>query len=55
MPGPAERGVPWYAEEENMGLLVMGGFSHSRLRSLVLGSTTAELMRACKIPVLLLK
>ena len=55
VPGPAERGVPWYAEEENMGLLVMGGFSHSRLRSLVLGSTTAELMRACKIPVLLLK
>lgn len=55
VPGPAERGVPWYADEEDMGLLVMGGFSHSRLRSLVLGSTTAELMRACKIPVLLLK
>ncbi len=33
----------------------MGAFSHSRLRNLVLGSTTAELMRACKIPVLLLK
>ena len=55
VPGPAERGVPWYAEEEDMGLLVMGAFSHSRLRNLVLGSTTAELMRACKIPVLLLK
>lgn len=55
VPGPPERGVPWYAEEEDMGLLVMGAFSHTRLRNLVLGSTTAELMRACKIPVLLLK
>ena len=55
VPGPAERGVPWYAEEEDMGLLVMGAFSHSRLRNFVLGSTTAELLRACKIPALLLK
>jgi nucleotide-binding universal stress UspA family protein len=55
VPGPAERGVPWYVEEEDMGLLVMGASSHSRLRNFVLGSTTSELMRACKIPVLLLK
>lgn len=55
VPGPAERGIPWYADEEDMGLLVMGAFSHSRLRRMVLGSTTAELVRGCKIPALLLK
>jgi nucleotide-binding universal stress UspA family protein len=55
LPAPVERSVPWFADEEDMGLLVMGAFSHSLLRQLVVGSTTAELIRACKIPVLLLK
>lgn len=36
-------------------LLVMGAYSHSRLRSLFLGSTTTEMIRSCKIPVLIFR
>lgn len=34
-------------------LLVLGKSGHSRLRHLFIGSTTMELMRACKVPVLI--
>jgi nucleotide-binding universal stress UspA family protein len=37
------------------GLLVMGAYGHSRIRSLVLGSTTAQVLRGCEVPVLLLR
>jgi nucleotide-binding universal stress UspA family protein len=40
---------------ENIGLLVMGAYGHSRIRSLVIGSTTTEMVRSCKIPVLLFR
>ncbi|MCB1380146.1 MAG: universal stress protein [Alphaproteobacteria bacterium] len=42
-------------EEEGFGMLVMGAYGHSRIRSLVIGSTTTEMMRTCKVPVLLLR
>lgn len=38
---------------EGFGLLVMGAYGHSRIRNLIIGSTTTALIRACKIPVLL--
>ena len=38
---------------EGFGLLVMGAYGHSRIRSLIIGSTTTAMIRACKIPVLL--
>lgn len=37
------------------GLLVMGAYAHSRLRTLLLGSTTAKVLRACPSPVLVLR
>jgi len=40
---------------ENIGLLVMGAYGHSRIRSLVIGSTTTEMVRSCKVPVLLFR
>lgn len=40
-------------ESEGVGLLVMGAYGHSRIRSLVIGSTTTEMVRSCKVPVLL--
>jgi nucleotide-binding universal stress UspA family protein len=34
-------------------LLVMGAYGHSRIRNLIIGSTTTALIRTCKVPVLL--
>lgn len=39
-------------EDEGVDLLIMGAFGHSQLRSLVIGSVTAELIRACRVPTL---
>lgn len=44
--------LPAAVAEEGVDLLVMGAFGHSRLRSLVIGSTTAEVIRGSLIPVL---
>jgi len=42
-------------ETEGFGLVVMGAYGHSRIRSLVIGSTTSELVRTCRVPILLLR
>jgi hypothetical protein len=31
----------------------MGAYGHSRIRSFVIGSTTTEMVRSCKVPVLM--
>lgn len=36
-------------------LLVMGAYGHSRIRNLIIGSTTTAMIRSCKIPVLLFR
>jgi nucleotide-binding universal stress UspA family protein len=40
-------------EREGIDLLVMGAYGHSRIRNLIIGSTTTEMVRSCKIPVIL--
>lgn len=35
--------------------LVMGAYGHSRVRTLLVGSTTTEMIRSCKVPVLLMR
>ena len=42
-------------ETEGFDMLVMGAYGHSRIRSLVIGSTTTEMVRSCKVPVLLMR
>lgn len=42
-------------EQEGFGMLVMGAYGHSRIRSLVIGSTTTAMIRACKVPVVLMR
>ena len=42
-------------EAEDIGLLVMGAYGHSRIRNLVIGSTTTAMVRRCKIPVLMFR
>ena len=42
------------AEERDAGLLVMGAYSHSRLREIILGGATRHILKnACARPVLL--
>ncbi len=54
-PGPADRAIAAVVERTGIDLLVMGAYGHSRVRSLIIGSTTTEMIRACKIPVLLFR
>lgn len=44
-----------YAETENLDMLVMGAYGHSRIRHLVVGSTTTSLLRRTRIPVFILR
>jgi nucleotide-binding universal stress UspA family protein len=53
--GPPDLLIASAVETDNIGLLVMGAYGHSRIRSLIIGSTTAEMIRLCKIPVVLLR
>jgi nucleotide-binding universal stress UspA family protein len=51
--GPPELLIASAVETDDIDLLVMGAYGHSRIRRLIIGSTTAEMIRLCKIPVLL--
>ncbi len=54
-PGHAEKVIEEVAAETGADLLVMGAYGHSRIRTLVIGSTTTAVLRACKIPVFLVR
>lgn len=43
------------AESGEIEFLVMGAYGHSRLRNLIIGSTTTQMIRACPVPVLLFR
>lgn len=51
LPGKPEEAIAGAIEAEGIDLLVMGAWGHSRLRTLMIGSTTEALLRACKVPV----
>ncbi|MEQ9334216.1 MAG: universal stress protein [Thalassobaculum sp.] len=34
---------------------MMGAYGHSRIRSLIIGSTTTQMIRSCMIPVMLFR
>lgn len=40
-------------DAERFDLLVMGAYGHTRIRNLIIGSTTTAVIRACKVPVLI--
>lgn len=42
-------------ESDGFDMVVMGAYGHSRIRSLIIGSTTTEMIRSCKVPVLLIR
>ncbi|MEH2351394.1 MAG: universal stress protein [Nostoc sp.] len=53
--GEAEKVITNYVEKQDINLLIMGAYGHSRIRHLVIGSTTAQMLRSSHIPVLLFR
>ena len=55
LPGQPEAALAKLVEEAQFDMLVMGAYGHSRIRSLIIGSTTTEMIRSCKVPVVLMR
>lgn len=55
LPGQPEEALGKLIEEAEFNHLVMGAAGHSRLRSLFIGSTSLEMIRICRVPILLMK
>ncbi len=51
--GQPETALPKLVEEAPYDMVVMGAYGHSRIRSLIIGSTTTEMIRSCKVPIVL--
>lgn len=55
MEGPADTALSTKIEAEGYDMLVMGAYGHSRIRSMIIGSTTTQMLIACKVPVMLFR
>jgi nucleotide-binding universal stress UspA family protein len=55
LPGQPETVLGKLVEESECDMLVMGAYGHSRIRSLIIGSTTTAMIRSCKVPVVLMR
>ena len=53
--GQPETVITREVETDAYDLMIMGAYGHSRIRNLIIGSTTTEMLRSCKIPVLLFR
>jgi nucleotide-binding universal stress UspA family protein len=53
--GQADAVIATEVERKNIHLLVMGAYGHSRIRTLIIGSTSTEMIRSCRIPVMLFR
>lgn len=53
--GAPEKVISDYIEQNKMSLLLMGAYGHRRIRHLVIGSTTVQLLRSVQVPVLLFR
>lgn len=53
--GDADAVLLDYTEEHALDLLVMGAYGHSRIRELVVGSTTTAMLRKSTIPLLVFR
>lgn len=54
-PGHADEEILSALHEIDADLLVMGAYGHTRVRELIIGSTTTALLRASTIPVLVIR
>jgi nucleotide-binding universal stress UspA family protein len=55
VPGSADQVIVDFAQREAIDLIVMGAYGHSKIRHLIVGSTTTHVLRSCQIPMLLLR
>ena len=55
LPGHADEVIAAAVEAGSADLLVMGAYGHSRIRNLIIGSTTTQMIQACKISVMLFR
>ena len=53
--GPAEEVIAQAVKEQNINLLVMGAYGHSRIRQFIIGSTTTTMVRTVHVPVLMFR
>ncbi len=50
-----DQAISSYVADHEIDLMITGAYSHSRIRSILLGSTTASLIKTCHIPILLFR
>lgn len=55
LPGQAEKIIAQETERDGADMLIMGAYGHSRIRNLIIGSTTTALIRSCLVPLLLFR
>ena len=53
--GQAEQVICESTDKHNIDVLVMGAYGHSRIRNLIIGSTTTAMVQSCHVPVLLFR
>jgi len=53
--GEPEKVIAGHAEADHIDLLIMGAYGHSRICTLFIGSTTAEMVRSVRRPVMLFR
>ncbi|MBU3825561.1 MAG: universal stress protein [Candidatus Oceanisphaera merdipullorum] len=53
--GSVERTLSEYQAEFGLDMMVMGAYGHSRIRQLLLGSTTLAMIKQAKVPLLILR
>ncbi|MCR4287416.1 MAG: universal stress protein [Deltaproteobacteria bacterium] len=53
--GYPDEAIQSYVDSNNIDLLVIGAYGHSRIRNLIIGSTTTSMIMSCRIPLLLFR
>jgi nucleotide-binding universal stress UspA family protein len=55
VPGDSEIVLRQYQQDNDIDLIIMGAYGHSRIRRLLIGSTTTAMLRQSVVPILLLR
>lgn len=55
VPGDADTVLQDYQQQQDIDMMIMGAYGHSKIRRLLIGSTTTAMIRLSKIPLLLLR